>query len=192
MLVQKSDLQTIIDNYKTDDTAEQCFVEQLRSFVQSTDAPCSRATLEGHITASAWILSPDRQSTLLIHHRVLDRWFQPGGHVEPTDHSLQHASEREAIEETGLTGVRLAVNTIYDIDIHRIPVKGPIPEHLHYDVRYLFIADSWDVSAHLGEVKAVKWVPLKDMEGIEKEGSLQRMADKALQLLDLLPSFSQQ
>lgn len=192
MLIQKRALEAALANYATDYPEERVFLERVSAFVQGVDAPCSRATLEGHITASAWILSPDRQSTLLIHHRVLDRWFQPGGHVEPTDHSLQHASEREAIEETGLTGVRLAVNTIYDIDIHRIPAKGPILEHLHYDVRHLFIADSWDVSAHLSEVKAVKWVPLIDIEGIEKEGSLQRMADKALQLLDLLPSFSQQ
>ena len=183
MQIDKAALIADLAAYRTAYAEEATFLPQVLAFAQRVAAPCSRSTMEGHITASAWILSPDRSAALLIHHRGLDRWFQPGGHVEPTDLTLRNASQREAVEETGLSSVRLAVNTIYDVDIHTIPAKGPVPEHLHYDLRYLFIADTWDVTAQLSEVKAVKWVPLSDIHTIEKEGSLQRMAEKAT-LLD--------
>ena len=39
----------------------------------------------GHITCTGLVIAPDRDGILLIHHRRLDRWLLPGGHVEAAD-----------------------------------------------------------------------------------------------------------
>jgi 8-oxo-dGTP pyrophosphatase MutT (NUDIX family) len=55
----------------------------------------------GHVTGSAWIVSPDRQKVVLLHHFKLDRWLQPGGHADG-DPDILGVALREAEEETGL------------------------------------------------------------------------------------------
>ena len=64
--------------------------------------PFSRRRFDpGHFTASAFVLSPDGGSIVMIRHRRLDRWLQPGGHVEAHDRDVKEAARREAIEEAG-------------------------------------------------------------------------------------------
>ncbi|PZN94395.1 MAG: hypothetical protein DCF30_20395 [Hyphomicrobiales bacterium] len=41
-----------------------------------------RDTFPGHVTTSAYVLSPDHARILLIDHVVIGRWLQPGGHWE--------------------------------------------------------------------------------------------------------------
>ena len=95
-----------------------------------------RQRLAGHFTGSAWVVSADGARTLLTHHRKLDRWLQPGGHADG-DVDLAGVALREAQEETGVAGLRLEDGAIFDLDRHWIPVRGQVPGHWHYDVRYL-------------------------------------------------------
>src|SRR5450432_2068156 len=71
--------------------------------------PFSRHTFTpGHITCTGLVLAPDRERILLVHHRRLNRWLLPGGHVEPDDASIADVARREVAEETGailLSGV---------------------------------------------------------------------------------------
>jgi len=93
----------------------------------------------GHCTASGFVLSRDRRETLLMHHRKLARWLQPGGHCDgETD--VRAAATREVAEETGLAQTQL-LEDLFDIDVHQIPARKGEPAHLHYDLRFLFIAD---------------------------------------------------
>src|SRR3712207_592365 len=64
----------------------------------------TRRTFPGHVTTSAFILDGAGERILLIHHRSLDRWLQPGGHYEAPD-DLAAAGLREAVEETGMEGL---------------------------------------------------------------------------------------
>ena len=87
----------------------------------------------------------------MILHSKLDLWLQPGGHIDETDSSLVDAARREAQEETGLRGLRTVPNGggLFDVDIHPIPAnsKKAEPSHEHFDLRFLFVSESSELSA---------------------------------------------
>lgn len=57
--------------------------------------------MKNHICASAIIIHPITKKILLVHHKKLNKWVQPGGHIE--DHeSPEDAALREVLEETSL------------------------------------------------------------------------------------------
>jgi len=95
-----------------------------------------------------------------------------GGHLEPTDLSLEAAALREAQEETSL---ELAFHPTaprpFDLDVHRIPDRPGEPAHWHLDVRYLLVGR--------GEpCQGAAWYPLGDAG----DESVARLAAKAVRL----------
>lgn len=112
----------------------------------------------GHFTASGFIASPDAEAVLLIHHGKLDRWLQPGGHIEADDATVEDAVRREVFEETGIGGLERVGTSLVRIDAHIIPERGSEPEHTHIDLAMGFIAPS-DAIGPLDEVKDARWVP---------------------------------
>ena len=132
-----------------------------------------RTTMPGHLTTSAIVLSPDHSQVLLIDHVTIGRWLQPGGHYEPADYFWQSA-EREAVEETGITGLQLhpwhgGKDNPFVIDSHDVPGKPSRNEqsHIHHDLQYLFIADPATPLIHqVEEVHAAKWAPVQELAGI--------------------------
>lgn len=148
--------------------------ERLAPLVARLDSPeeiHARHRMDGHVTGSAFVVDPARRSVLLIHHRALGRWFQPGGHVDAGE-TVAAGAEREAREETGLAALALAAwhddaELPIDIDPHRIPANARRgeTEHWHFDVRYLFAADSTaPLAAQVAEVKGVRWAPLETLD----------------------------
>ena len=113
--------------------------QQILDFVVQTPDCFCRSHVAGHITGSAWLLSPDGSQALLTLHRKLGRWLQPGGHADGCSDTLSTAL-REATEESGMSGIVPLLREIYDVDIHRIPARAQEPAHLHYDIRYLLRA----------------------------------------------------
>ena len=107
------------------------------AFLDAHRRRVGRRCVEGHLTGSALVVDSVGARTLLMLHRKLGRWFQPGGHADG-DANLAHVALREATEETGLADLRVAVPAI-DLDIHRVDPPGE-PPHLHLDVRFLVIA----------------------------------------------------
>lgn len=127
-----------------------------------------RKSFTGHGTGAAVILSPDRTKILLIHHKLLDKWMQPGGHWDPEDPNPWTVAEREAEEETGVKiaeALHIDPDRIHiplDIDTHHIPAnpKKDEPEHYHHDFRYTFVAANEDVTAQENEVNEAAWIPI--------------------------------
>ncbi len=138
-----------------------------------------RTCLDGHLTASAWIVDPVRERTLLTHHRKLDRWLQLGGHVDG-EADLATAALREAQEESGLSRLRLVSPEVFDVDRHRIPARGAEPGHWHFDVRFLIEADPTELLKISSESKDLAWVTLADVAHFNSEESLLRMVRKTV------------
>jgi 8-oxo-dGTP pyrophosphatase MutT (NUDIX family) len=138
-----------------------------------------RSISEGHVTASAMVINLQRTHALLLHHAKLNRWLQPGGHIDDADASAAYGALREAQEESGLLQLSLADEKIFDVDIHAIPARGAEPAHLHYDVRYLVIANAMDIALS-DESLAFQWKPLNDLLDSNMDESISRMARKVL------------
>jgi 8-oxo-dGTP pyrophosphatase MutT (NUDIX family) len=131
----------------------------------------------GHFTASAFVLAPEREALLLVHHRKLDRWLQPGGHVEASDADLLAAARREVREETGIAELELERPGTFDLDVHPIPALGHELPHEHFDVRFLFRARTRELRVS-AESKAVRWVALSELDGRVSDESVLRAVRK--------------
>jgi 8-oxo-dGTP pyrophosphatase MutT (NUDIX family) len=151
----------------------------LRRQIKEGDDIHSRRTFPGHITTSAFILDREGRRTLLIHHRSLARWLQPGGHYEMPE-TLMASAVREAVEETGMRGLmidpwHLASGLPIDIDSHRIPARldRDEPEHWHHDIRYIVRAkEGSPIQPDLAEVHKAEWRGLAELEGIAPQALL--------------------
>ena len=164
----------IPNHYQSFDSIEAAHVANLRAFVARVSEPASRSTLEGHLTGSAFLVSADGASAWLIWHEKLQRWLQPGGHLEPDDASPWHGALRELCEETGLSEDDVvSTGQLFDVDVHPIPVRGAEADHFHYDLRYRF-------TVREGAVPTTgRWIALTELAAFPEE-SLSRLARKAL------------
>ncbi len=142
---------------------------------------CFDRDAEGlHVTASTWVLDPRRDATLLMLHRKLGQWFQPGGHADG-DEEVIRVALKECSEETGIAvgQIRLLSPQVFDIDIHRIPATAVDPEHEHLDIRFLVeIADGLTLPGN-DESHELRWVALRDVPRYNRGRSLHRLVVKS-------------
>jgi 8-oxo-dGTP pyrophosphatase MutT (NUDIX family) len=139
-----------------------------------------RDHLPGHLTGSAWIVDETSSHILLLHHAKLNKWLQPGGHADG-DENIYAVALREAEEETGLKEFKVLKSGIFDVDIHPIPARKDFPEHLHFDVRFIFQATKSSVIRVSDESHDVKWIPIQDVpERSQRNSSILRMIQKTI------------
>jgi len=178
MYSQKDALNLLLD-YQPADSSEHDAKSFITEFIEQNALYWSRSTLAGHLTASAWVTDERHQEAVLLHHKKLDIWVQPGGHIDDQDESLISASLREAEEETGLAGLVLAQPGVFDLDVHAIPARKQEPEHLHLDVRFWFIAKNKTLTIS-EESNELEWMARADIEAKTDEESVLRMVRKTL------------
>lgn len=177
-MVRRQHLRTLLQEHTPADATEARHRERMLELCESDGDPTSRAHFgPGHFTASGFVLAPEGDALLLIHHRKLARWLQPGGHVDPGDADLIAAGRREVHEEVGLAELPLAHAGAFDLDVHAIPPLGSEPPHEHFDVRFLFRAASRDFDAG-DEVLGGRWFPLAELDDRASDASVMRVVHK--------------
>jgi ADP-ribose pyrophosphatase YjhB (NUDIX family) len=172
------DLQSFLAQFSASDAEEAAHLRHMRQLCGAASDPCARDHfVPGHFTASAFILSPERDALLLIFHGKLARWLQPGGHVDPGDADLLASARREAAEEVSLHDLELLSPAPFDLDVHDIPPLRGEPAHQHFDVRYLFRAPARVMRA-ASDAKAARWVPLSEVSLEISDRSVLRAVEK--------------
>lgn len=168
-----------VKNYKPYDNKETEDVQKVKNFLENCTNCYDRSNLEGHITAGAFVC--DRNGNILLnHHKKSGMWFQFGGHSDGEEDSL-NVARREIMEEAGITDFSLGINSIFDVAVMRIPysAKKNEPEHLHYDVNFLFIVENHNYEIS-NESTEIKWVTIDEaLKLIDKNDySMIRMVKK--------------
>ncbi|MGF7228796.1 MAG: NUDIX hydrolase [Candidatus Saccharibacteria bacterium] len=161
-------VQELVNDYLTvfPDEAEELRLLQER--LKRDEQFNHRKSFGGHGTGAAIVLSPDHTKVLLIHHKGLGKWMQPGGHWDPEDPNPWTVAQREAEEETGVTmaeALHVDVDRPHiplDIESHHIPANPAKdePEHYHHDMRYAFVAKDEKLTPQKAEVLEAVWIPV--------------------------------
>lgn len=169
------------------DAEEAQDLETILEFVARHARPFDRRIAEGHLTGSAFVVAATGERTLLLFHRKLSRWLQPGGHADPREASGESVALREAAEETGIAGLALHPHAPrpLDVDVHAVPARGNEPAHEHLDLRYLVIAPA-DARPALAanESRALRWFRWDELAGLDLDPGLCRGLGKARRIVE--------
>ena len=177
----RRNLLQVLDHYLSRYLDERDAVERFRMLVTGHPDCFERTCMPGHITGSAWIVSPDRSKFLMTRHRIFNRWLQLGGHADGC--ALPHlVALREAEEESGLAGFGLYREpegfVPLDVDIHEIAARAGVAAHHHYDLRYLLIAYTEQPLKLSDESHDLGWFGKNELVEITHEESVLRMLRK--------------
>ncbi|WP_329230727.1 NUDIX hydrolase [Streptomyces canus] len=152
------DAALVLKTYEDQADLRQAYLDHLAAHPDGMWKACE----EGHITASALVVDPERGRALLTLHKKLGMWLQMGGHCEPDDTSLEAAALREATEESGIAGLTLLPGGPVRLDRHPIPP----PCHWHFDVQYAALAPSGAVETVSDESLDVRWFAYDEVAAV--------------------------
>lgn len=135
---------------------------------------------DGHVVAGGFIYAKEEKKFLVIYHNDLKMFLYPGGHIEIDDINPLETSKREIYEETGINKLEqiiLSNNELIpiDIDTHLIPYNKrlDLPEHYHFEFRYLFTIDSIkNVKLDKEESSRYKWIDIDELREDKNYGKI--------------------
>jgi len=137
------------------DDREALSVERFLTAFDALAAPLDQESDPIHVTGSGIVVGP--RGVVLLEHKRLGIWLQPGGHIDPGE-TPWDAALRESREETGLevsfAGPLAAagVPELIHVDVHE-GGRG----HTHLDLRYLIDGGDGDPDPPEGESQQIDW-----------------------------------
>ena len=181
--MHRRELLNLLQRHRTRFMDEAAYIRRAVAFVEQHQDIFYRELWPAHVTGSAWVVSPDRESVLMLHHRKLDQWFQPGGHADG-DNDVLRVALRETSEETGVdpAHIRLVDDAVFDVDIHTILASHEAPRHEHIDIRFLVEIDDSLPLPGSDESHDVLWVDFHDISRFNNNRSTYRMVEKTREL----------
>jgi len=180
--MHREKLLQLLKNYKTPFLEESAMLERTRRFVSAHEDCFDRELVPGHVTGSSWVINPSRDHALMLHHRKLDLWLQPGGHADG-DADIHNVVIKETSEESGIEmeQIKLLSHDIFDIDIHTIYASPHDHRHEHYDIRFLLEIDDRLPVPGNNESHQIGWIPLAHIPSFNNYRSIYRMIRKTRQ-----------
>ena len=155
-----------LNRFRPCNEQEETDKKQILSLLSSEQDLYTRDNPVAHLTASSWVVSPDRTQVLLAYHNLYHSWAWLGGHADG-ERDLLNVAMREVREESGLSDVRPVTDALYSVEI--LTVDGHekrgkyVSSHLHLNVTYLLEADpAAPVRCKPDENSRVGWFALED------------------------------
>jgi len=185
--MHRQELLSLLREHRTRFMDEAGYVQRAISYIEEHENCFYRELYPVHVTGSAWVVCPDRNQILMMHHKKHDQWFQPGGHADG-DADIVRVALRETSEETGieLSEIKLLNLSVFDVDIHSIPAIGNEPRHDHIDIRFLVEIDNNLFVPGNDESHQVMWVNLYEVSRYNNNRSTYRMLEKTRQLRNMI------
>ena len=176
---KRADLEKKLKDYLKLYPNEYVTINAMIKFLNTYPDCFERNNLFGHFTGSAWIVDDTHNWILMTHHRQLNRWLQPGGHADGNP-DLLYVAINEAREETGLTKLKVKSDKIFDLDIHNIPKFNNVPQHFHYDIRFILETKRKPNEIIISkESYDVAWIHRSAVLTKNNENSIKRMLNKS-------------
>ena len=155
--LRESAIETLA-SWQAPDPAQDALRHAVLAFVLARRDACSRDCVPGHVTASALVVDHSRTHALLTLHPRVGRWLQLGGHCEDGDPDITAAALREATEESGIAGLRIAPQ-MAALHVHPVTCSlGAATRHL--DLQFVCHAPADAEIACSEESLDLRWWPL--------------------------------
>lgn len=187
----KEKVQNLISDYleifKSEKTRQEPLLNYLKN--HNNNEIIDWNNFDGHLVAGGFIYSTTEKKFLVLYHNDLKMYLYPGGHIEKNDANPLEAAKREIKEETNLenlTQLKLNNNELIplDIDTHIIPYNenNSLPEHIHFEFRYLFLIDNIEnIVLDSKELTNYKWI---DIDELQQDVNYGKIATKIKKLLN--------
>ena len=158
-----------LNRFRPCNEQEETDKKQILSLLSSGQDLYTRDNPVAHLTASSWVVSPDRKQVLLVYHNLYRSWSWMGGHADG-DRDLCRVALRETREESGLQDLTLVSPDIFSLE--SLTVDGHekrgkfVSSHLHLNVTYLLEADPRQpIRIKPDENSGVAWFPVEEVAG---------------------------
>ena len=168
-----------LNRFRPCNEQEETDKNQILSLLSGGQDLYTRDNTVAHLTASSWVVSPDRKQVLLIYHNLYRSWAWMGGHADG-DRDLCRVALRETREESGLQDLTLVSPDIFSLE--SLTVDGHekrgkfVSSHLHLNVTYLLEADPRQpIRVKPDENSGVAWFPVEEVAGKVSEPWMMQM-----------------
>lgn len=177
--MHRQQLLELLAHYKTPFMEEAAMAQRTCRFIMQHENCFDRNLAVGHVTGSTWVVNPPRSHVLMLLHRKLNLWLQPGGHADG-DPDIIRVVLKETSEESGvdLEQIHLVSEEIFDVDIHTVHASEHDHRHEHFDIRFLVEIDDRIPLPGNDESHQIGWIPLEQVSRFNNARSLYRMAQK--------------
>lgn len=174
-----------LNRFRPCNEQEETDKNQILSLLSGGQDLYTRDNPVAHLTASSWVVSPDRKQVLLIYHNLYRSWAWMGGHADG-DRDLCRVALRETREESGLQDLTLVSPDIFSLE--SLTVDGHekrgkyVSSHLHLNVTYLLEADPRQpIRVKPDENSGVAWFPVEEVAGkVSEPWMMQRIYSKLM------------